>query len=146
MILGDFPHNARVGSEMNKVILWALAMAAACGNSRACEGDAAQWGRDYVALRQVHGHFDGGTWTADVDQWQGRKHRLMQCLAAEFSAPGATTAQLLARMGTPDTRQRCPAKRRCEQWAYHWRGTHDRLVFAVAAGRVKQVDWDLALE
>jgi len=133
---------------MNKVIFWVLAIAAACGNSRACEGDAAQWAREYAALRQVRGHFDGGPWTADVDRWQGRKHQVMQCLAAEFSTPGVTTERLLKRMGEPDSRESCREEmgNGCERWAYHWRGVHDRLVFTVGGGKVHRLDWDYALE
>jgi len=131
---------------MNKVIFWVLAIAAACGNSRACEGDAAQWAREYAALRQVRGHFDGGPWMAEVDRWQGRKHQVMQCLAVEFSTPGVTAERLLQRMGEPDSRKSCSGGKGCEEWAYHWRGMHDRWVVTVGAGRVVGVRWDYALE
>lgn len=145
MILGDFSLFCEGSNEMNKVIYWVLAMAAACGNSRACEGDAAQWGREFVALRSVRGHFDGGAWTADVDRWQGRKHLLMQCLAAGLSAPGTPIERVVEWMGEPDSRVACDAGA-CTRWAYHWRGVHDRLVFSVERGKITGVAWDYALE
>jgi hypothetical protein len=130
---------------MNKVIYWVLAIAFSCGNSRACEGDAAQWSRDYLTLRTTRGHFDGGAWVADVDRWNGRKHQLMQCLAVEFSTPGMAMERLVERMGSPDSRERCKPGH-CEVWAYHWRGFHDRLLFTVVDGKVTRVDWDYAYE
>ena len=43
---------------------------------------AAEW----TQLRQGKGHFAGGEWRQDLDAWQGRKHQLMQALAAEVLA------------------------------------------------------------
>lgn len=166
MILGDFSLSGEGSYKMNKVIFWVLAMASACGNSRACEGDAAQWAREFAALRTVHGHFDGGNWTADVDRWQGRKHRLMQCLAAGLSAAGTPVERVQALMAEPDARVACPSAA-CDElarlmeapadgapavangiqlWVYQWRGRHDRLVFSVDGGRVTHVGWAYALE
>jgi hypothetical protein len=166
MILGDFPLRGDGGNEMNKVIYWVLAIAACCGNSRACEGDAAQWAKDFAALRAVRGHFDGGAWNADVDRWQGRKHRVMQCLAAGLSTPGTAIERVVERMGEPDARVGCPSAE-CEGvarlmeargdralaagktgqlWVYRWRGEHDRLVFSTIAGEVTDVTWAYALE
>jgi hypothetical protein len=166
MILGDFPLRGDGGNKMNRVIYWVLAIAACCGNSRACEGDAAQWAKEFAALRGVRGHFDGGNWTADVDRWQGRKHLLMQCLAAGLSAAGTPVARVRERMGEPDARVRCPSAE-CDGvtrlmevradgarsvpaggqlWVYRWRGAHDRLVFTVMDGKVSDVGWAFALE
>jgi hypothetical protein len=166
MILGDFSLFGEGSNKMNKVIYWVLAMAACCGNSRACEGDAAQWAKDFAALRTVRGHFDGGSWAADVDRWQGRKHQLMQCLAAGLSAVGTPVERVVARMGEPDARVNCPSAE-CDGvirlmearpdgeravangiqlWVYQWRGQHDRLVFSMREGRVTEVSWAYALE
>lgn len=167
MILGDFSLLREGSNKMNKVIFWVLAMAACCGNSRACEGDDAQLAKEFAALRTVRGHFDGGNWTADVDRWQGRKHQLMQCLAAGLSAAAGTpVARVRERMGEPDARVECPSAA-CDGvvrlmeargegapvvatarqlWVYQWRGNHDRLVFSVVGGKVSGVGWALALE
>lgn len=166
MILGDFSLFCEGSNKMNKVIYWVLAMAACCGNSRACEGNDAQWAKEFAALRTVRGHFDGGNWAADVDRWQGRKHQVMQCLAAGLSAAGTPVERVRERMGEPDARVNCPSAE-CEGvvrlmearadgaqrvattrqlWVYQWRGQHDRLVFSVVAGKVSDVGWAYALE
>ncbi|KQU74241.1 hypothetical protein ASE08_27540 [Rhizobacter sp. Root16D2] len=70
------------------------------------------------------------------------------------------------RMGEPDARVACPSAE-CDGvvrlmearadgersvasgtqlWVYQWRGQHDRLVFAVLAGKVSEVGWAFALE
>jgi hypothetical protein len=166
MILGDFSLFCEGSNKMNKVIYWVLAMAACCGNSRACDGNDAQWAKEFAALRTVRGHFDGGNWAADVDRWQGRKHQLMQCLAAGLSAAGTPVERVRERMGEPDARVECPSAA-CEGvvrlmeapaeakpmvatarqlWVYQWRGNHDRLVFSVLGDRVTEVSWAYALE
>jgi hypothetical protein len=114
----------------------------------------------------VRGHFDGGSWAADVDRWQGRKHQLMQCLAAGLSAAGTPVERVRERMGEPDGRVNCPSAE-CEGvvlqigvredvgrdvvattqlWTYHWRGSHDRLVFFVFKGKISSVAWAYVLE
>lgn len=166
MILGDISLFGEGSNKMNKVIFWVLAMTSCCGISRACEGDAAQWSREFAALRTVRGHFDGGSWAADVDRWQGRKHQLMQCLAAGLSAAGTPAERVRQQMGEPDARVACPSAA-CsgvvrlmeapsdgertvadgiQLWVYQWRGQHDRLVFSVREGRVTEVSWAYALE
>jgi len=166
MILGDFSLSGDGSNKMNRVIYWVLAIAACCGNSRACEGNAAQWAKEFAALRAVRGHFEGGVWNADVDRWQGRKHRVMQCLAADLSTAGTPVERVRERMGEPDARVGCPSAE-CEEvarlmetrdggarsvpsagqlWVYRWRGAHDRLVFSVMDGKVSDVGWALALE
>jgi hypothetical protein len=166
MILGDFSLFCEGSNKMNKVIYWVLAMAACCGNSRACEGNEVQWAKEFAALRTVRGLFEGGSWAADVDRWQGRKHRLMQCLAAGLSTAGTPVERVVARMGEPDARVACPSAacdgvvrlmeargegervmaEGTQLWVYLWRGQHDRLVFTVLAGKVSDVAWAYALE
>ncbi len=140
-----------------------LAIAGFCGNSCACEGDVDRWSNEFKLLRSVHGHFDGGAWTASVDRWGGHKHQLMQCLAARAGATSVPTDRLKAWMGLPDTVQRCPSPScdavtreiegtsdarsapgntaRSQLWVYHWRGVHDRLVFTVERGKVTGARW-----
>lgn len=136
---------------MKMVISVVLAAAAFCGNAGACEGKVEDWSRSFLAMRSVRGHFDGGAWTASVDQWNGAKHQAMQCLAQHAAAQAATTAQLLQWMGSPDERVRCPSqpcdafvpapRGAAEVWLYRWRANHDRLGFAVINGRVSRAQW-----
>jgi hypothetical protein len=126
-----------------RVIAGLLANLAFCGISCACEGDVQQWSRDYLVLKTVHGHFDGGAWTADVDRWGGPKHLLMQCLAQAAQAQAVTKFVLLQWMGVPDEARTAGPT---QTWVYHWRGRHDRLLFTLFNGKVTEAKWDLALE
>jgi hypothetical protein len=112
---------------------------------------AAQW----QALRPLRGHFDGAAWNADVDRWQGRKHMLMQNLAAQALDERLPRDTLLQRMGAPDAQWRAGQAAHASaleqaQWrgtpagnllVYHWRGEHDRLLFAIDDGRVVATGW-----
>ena len=151
---------------MNRVIGGGLAICglfgSSCVSAQACEGDVAQWSREFIALRAVRGHFDGGTWSAAVDGWGGRKHQLMQCLGAQAGRSTPTGEVLAQWLGEPDTRWTCPS-RECNEvarltesavplpgpsqlWVYRWRGEHDRLAFTLVDGRVRRVDWAFAHE
>ena len=134
-------------------------MAALSLPAHACEGDAASWSLEYRNLRAVHGHFAGGPWTPDVDAWQGRKHKLMLCLAEHAVKASSPGAALRESMGQPDETVPCPsaacmrllpnvkwrtappASAPAGLWVYHWRGRHDRLVFAMASGAVQADGW-----
>ena len=121
---------------------------------------AADLGAQWQALRPLRGHFDGAPWNADVDRWQGRKHVLMQALAAQALAERLAREILLQRMGAPDALWRpgdgeyaqataqaqWQGAPRGELLVYHWRGTHDRLLFAVDGGRVVATAWLMTLE
>lgn len=115
-----------------------------------------QQAADYRRLRAQQGHFDGGVWSATLDQWQGEKHRLMQQLAAFAQQQGLTTTQLLILMGQPDSRRAEPEEllapliRRlfAEQFEridmfqlYYWRGRHDVLYLGLAGERVIAARW-----
>jgi len=132
---------------MIRVIAALLALLAFCGNSCACEGDVQAWSARFIVLKTWRGHFDGGPWIAEVDRFNGEKHRLMQCLSDEAVARRIDAAQLLRWRGRPDDETSghslvwdSPA------WVYHWRGTHDQLAFTLQDGRVVRADWRLALE
>jgi len=134
----------------------ASAAAPGCAQTATAADLSAQW----QALRQQRGHFDGAPWNADVDRWQGRKHVLMQTLAAQALAEQLPRETLLQRMGQPDalwrpgdgeyaqatTQAQWQGAPRGELLVYHWRGTHDRLLFAVDGGRVVATAWLMALE
>jgi hypothetical protein len=126
-----------------RVIALVLANLIFCGISCACEGDVQQWSRDYLVLKTVRGHFDGGAWTPDVDRFGGPKHEMMQCLAQAARSQAVTKFVLLQWMGVPDeARVAGPT----QYLVYHWRGRHDRLVFTLFNGKVSETKWDLALE
>lgn len=142
-----------------------MAAAACCGACSLAAGPVpatsppdAGLSRAFRTLRAVRGHFDGGAWNDDVDRWQGRKHVVMQALAARMLAVLASTARLRQQMGEPDSRWTPPMAehtRAIEQaqwqgaaggeaamlWLYRWRGTHDQLVLAVENDRVAAVGW-----
>ena len=124
-----------------RVIAALLALAGFCGNSCACDGDVSSWSARFLALKAVHGHFDGGPWTADVDRFGGAKHSLMQCLSSQAVETHADAAQLLRWMGQPEEMSRHP-----QVWTYRWRGRHDQLAFTLDHGRVLRADWLLAGE
>jgi hypothetical protein len=117
---------------------------------------AAEWAQ----LRQAKGHFAGGEWRQDLDAWQGRKHQLMQELAAEVLAARGDASAVLALLGEPDAKVAVDQadyadwQRRTDWqgsagpllWSYHWRGQHDQLLVAFSAGRVSAVGWLYAWE
>jgi hypothetical protein len=117
---------------------------------------AAQW----QTLRSQRGHFDGAAWNADVDRWQGRKHVLMQALATQALDERLARETLLQRMGAPDAQWRVGQPEHASatqqaQWrgtpagellVYHWRGEHDRLLFAIGNGRVVATGWLMVQE
>lgn len=116
--------------------------------------------RSFLELRGVQGHFGGGPWNAAVDAWDGTKHRTMQCIAAHAITHALKADRLRVLMGAPDETLRCPSDA-CsamvgqadwkygstpgdaagELWVYHWRGRHDRLVFAFTRDVVRGGGW-----
>ena len=54
---------------------------------------------EFKRLRAIEGHFDGGAWNDDVDEWMGRKHRLMIELGDRF---GAGTTGILSTCARAD--------------------------------------------
>jgi len=117
---------------------------------------AAQW----HALRPRRGHFDGAAFDPEIDRWQGRKHVLMQQLAARSYDDRLSRDALLTLMGTPDAVWRAGLVEYAQalreaQWqgapsgqmlVYDWRARRDRLVFALDEGRVVAVGWLFAHE
>jgi hypothetical protein len=118
---------------------------------------AEQW----QSLRSLRGHFDGAAWNVDVDRWQGRKHVLMQALAAQALDERLARDALTQRMGAPDAVWRAGQAAHAgaleqaqwrggppsgELWVYHWRGQHDRLLFALDDGHVVATGWLMVQE
>ncbi|HLD66151.1 MAG TPA: hypothetical protein VJA19_08910 [Pseudomonas sp.] len=95
-----------------------------------------------------------------MDKWNGKKHQVMQELATQVIQGDYQAAQLIALMGRPDrvwsesdegythllqhTEWQGPAQG--ELWAYHWRGPHDQLLFALKDGKVTAAGWLLSWE
>ena len=171
----DSPRGAAYRSRLMSHLRSALVRAAALKQRRALTAAVvfalsnvgcaqAQPGADLAAqwqtLRAQRGHFDGAVWNADVDRWQGRKHVLMQALAAQALDERLTRETLLQRMGVPDALWRAGQPEHASaaeqaQWrgtasgellVYHWRGQHDRLLFAVDQGRVVATGWLMVQE
>ncbi len=116
---------------------------------------------EWRRLRATPGHFDGAAWNADVDRWDGSKHRVMRELATRLVTRGASAGQALAQLGAPDRvvvgdesaaapmRQAlshpCPDGRPPLEgdmlWLYRWRGYHDRLVLWLRDEYVAGCGW-----
>jgi hypothetical protein len=109
----------------------------------------------FSSLRATPGHFDGGEWNNDVDQWQGRKHTLMLELASRLGTGDTSRSTLTDLLGPPDhivkggdplldLIQTVPAYQTAvadEYLVYEWRGTHDFLFFVGQDGRITAADW-----
>ena len=146
------------------MVLLALALAVGCASGVAQQrvgvDKARPMAAEWAQLRQTKGHFAGGEWRQDLDAWQGRKHQLMQELAAEVLAARSDTSAVLALLGEPDASVTVDQadyadwQRRTEWqgslgpllWSYHWRGQHDQLLLAFSEGRVSAVGWLYAWE
>lgn len=146
------------------MLLLALGLVLGCASGVAEQQAGADKGHamavEWAQLRQAKGHFAGGEWRQDLDAWQGRKHQLMQELAAEVLAARGDTPAVLALLGEPDAKVMVDQadyadwQRRTEWqgspgpllWSYHWRGQHDQLLVAFSEGRVSAVGWLYAWE
>lgn len=112
-------------------------------------------GEDFRTLRARQGHFSGGSWNRDLDQWQGQKHRTMQELLKRILSGGYDATRMSALLGEPDRilqpadpdygypleQTQWQGQPEGDLWLYHWRGAHDQLVFAVKDGRVLAGGW-----
>lgn len=142
--------------RIHKFIMGLLLMLPLHGHAQ----DAAALSRQWQAMRMQNGHFDGAAWNAEIDAWQGAKHRLMQQLAQRAAQERWTAGQTKGWMGEADqvlregdadhartlAQVQWQGRARGEFWLYRWRGTHDLLVFALQGGQVAAVGWLHALE
>jgi len=112
---------------------------------------------EFRRLRAVKGHFDGGDWYADVDEWMGIKHQLMIELGAYLGGGGHSDAEVVRLMDPPDAVARegdapfdqvsnqaefqAPAPGPYDLLIYHWRGTHDVLYFVSQGGTIVSSGW-----
>jgi hypothetical protein len=113
-----------------------------------------QLATEYRKLRPTPGHFGGGDWSDAVDQWQGRKHKLMLALAARLSEVNANRDQLVELLGAPDhvvtedddlwpliTSEAGESGNSDTYFVYEWRGSHDFLYFISHDGTVTGSGW-----
>jgi len=98
---------------------------------------------EFRGLRSTKGHFEGGTWNADLDKWMGRKHHIMIQLGSRLGSGECAKAEIIQRLGPPDQTAResdasfdllnrlpefeRPAAGPYELLIYYWRGAHDFL-------------------
>lgn len=112
----------------------------------------------FRALRKIKGHFDGGDFNADVDNFNGAKHQVMKQLLGTFlsNAQQPTSAKdLITIMGKPDARKlpkgvkinAAIPKIAGNFWVYKWRGMHDFVWTYMANDKtVVAKGWYFALE
>ena len=114
-------------------------------------------GAEFKRLRLTRGHFAGGSWNDDVDQWMGKKHRLMRELESHLVAGGYQKTCAIQLLGSPDQvvgrgHRLYPAivsvyggekdlVASDEYLVYYWRGGHDFLFFTSRAGRLIDSGW-----
>jgi hypothetical protein len=124
-----------------------------CAWSVDSEGIAAE----FRGLRTGKGHFQGGTWNADVDKWMGRKHRIMIQLGSRLGSGDCAKAEIIQLLGLPDLTaresdapfdlvKRLPAFEKptagpCELLIYYWRGAHDFLYFTSQDETILNSGW-----
>ena len=115
---------------------------------------------EFVALRGVKGQFSGGSWTPEIDQWDGPKHQAMQAIGESLMDRPYDRATILRLLGEPDERL-LPADplydalvsntslnsaeaefiEPTEILIYHWRGNHDYLYLQMDGELLYRVDW-----
>jgi hypothetical protein len=112
---------------------------------------------DFRALRPVRGQFDGGSWQAEVDSWQGRKHQAMIQLGDLLGSGSCLSQQVQELLGPPDATVQAgdalfdqvsnlpgfkrPASEAYQLMIYDWRGTHDFLYFTVQGNTILGSGW-----
>lgn len=117
---------------------------------------------EFVRLRAIQGHFQGGPWIADVDAWMGRKHQVMIDLGTRLVDAGCGPGQIAELLGPPDRIagpgdalfdqvRRQPEFEELQDEAYElliydWRGAHDFLYFTCVGGAITGSGWWHAYE
>lgn len=112
---------------------------------------------EFKSLRTVRGHFDGGSWNEDLDEWMGRKHYLMIQLGSLLGAGDYGKAQVLQLLDPPDlvvhqgddlfdqvnslAEFERPSTGSYELLIYYWRGPHDYLYFTSQDGAIISSGW-----
>jgi hypothetical protein len=113
--------------------------------------------QEFKSLRAIEGHFSGGAWNDDVDEWMGRKHQLMIELGERLGGGTYSRSQVVDLLGAPDAAARegdalydlirdrgefeRPAGGAYEFLVYHWRGEHDFLYVTVREETILGAGW-----
>ena len=118
--------------------------------SGACGADEQALAAEWRELRQIKGHFSGGSeWVEAIDSWRGRKHVVLAELGELLGHPGTPESRVLSLLGEPDRRTAGALVRTPDGTSllvYQWRGLHDFLYFVLRDGRVVRSDWWMAGE
>ncbi|MCX6582012.1 MAG: hypothetical protein NT166_17720 [Candidatus Aminicenantes bacterium] len=117
---------------------------------------------EFTEIRRIKGHFDGGKWNAEVDRWQGRKHKLMIELEIRLSKGKYQKSDIIRLLQPPDQIARSgddlfkwitelPGNNTItaapvEYLVYYWRGTHDFLYFTCIDDAIVHSGWWYAWE
>jgi hypothetical protein len=117
---------------------------------------------EFTEIRKIKGHFDGGKWNAEVDRWQGRKHRLMMELEIRLAKGKYQKSDIIRLLQPPDQIARSgdvlfkwiteqPGNNTItsapvEYLLYYWRGTHDFLYFTCIDDAIVHSGWWYAWE
>ena len=121
------------------------------------EGPIRERADEFKRLRVIEGHFSGGAWNDDVDQWMGRKHALMIELGDMLGEGAYNRIQVIDHLGAPDAIARegdalyhqirdrgefeRPGGGGYEFLVYHWRGEHDLLYLTVREEAILGAGW-----
>jgi hypothetical protein len=112
---------------------------------------------EFRSLRAIEGHFDGSVWNDDVDQWMGRKHRLMVELGDRLGGGATSKTQVIHLLAAPDAIAQegdalygliadrpefeRPVNGVYEFSIYYWRGEHDFLYLTAQGERILGAGW-----
>ncbi|KAJ3275020.1 hypothetical protein HDV01_001526 [Terramyces sp. JEL0728] len=125
--------------------------------------DLRQLSQEYLSLKGIKGHWEGGEYTKEVDSFNSKKHQAMKTLAESiavgsdskiifdlFGQPDKVETNTLTFMPGPAVSQAVPSDVTSDDlfMEYYWRGRHDFLYFQVdsTTSAVKKVAWYNALE
>jgi hypothetical protein len=113
--------------------------------------------QEFRSLRTIPGHFVGGKWNVDVDQWMGHKHKLMLELGSSLTEGEYDKAEIINLLGSPDqtvqpgdhlfnliitlSRYDASTAKSYKFLVYYWRGAHDFLFFTCQDGQIIGSDW-----
>jgi hypothetical protein len=112
---------------------------------------------EFRSLRRIPGHFTDSTWNKDVDQWMGRKHKVMLELGSHLAHGDYHKRDLSNLLDPPDQISRegdrlfpliasVPGSATStggsnEYLVYYWRGVHDFLFFICRGGVITGSGW-----